>query len=63
LVQRNQRIKHCSYGSSGELLAATMSIYSSASDAVAETSPIKQFSLSAVYNVGGEMTDYLVKEI
>jgi len=62
LVQRNQRIKNCTYGSSGELLSATLSIYPSAIDAIAETSPIKQFSLSATYS-GNNMIDYLVKEL
>jgi len=63
LVQRNQRINSCTYGSSGELLTATLAIYGSASDASAQTSPIKQFSLSAVYNVAGNMTDYLMTEV
>jgi hypothetical protein len=60
LVQRNQRITNCVYGSSGELETATLSIYGSKSNAETQTSPIKTFSLSATYNGSGEMTDYLV---
>ena len=62
LVQRNQRITNCTYGSNGELLSATLTIYSSASDADAESDPITSFSLTATYDSNGNMTDYLVKE-
>jgi len=63
LVQRNQRITNCTYDGSNNLLSATLSIYSSASDAESQTSPIKQFSVNATYNGSNQMTDYKVKEI
>lgn len=62
LVQRNQRITNCTYGSNGELLTSVISIYPTANDAENETNAIKQFSLEAIYS-GTTMIDYLVKEL
>jgi hypothetical protein len=63
LVQRNQRITNCTYGSNGELLSATLTIYPSATDAEAESNAITSFGLTATYDGNGNMTDYLVKEL
>jgi hypothetical protein len=63
LVQRNQRITNCTYGSNGELLSATLTIYPSAAYAEAESDAITSFSLTATYDGSGNMTDYLVKEL
>ena len=62
LVQRNQRITNCTYGTAGELLSATLTIYPSAAYADAETNAITSFNLTATYDGNGNMTDYLVKE-
>jgi len=63
LVQRNQRITNCTYGSNGELLSATLTIYPSAADAESESDAITSFDLTATYDGNGNMTDYLVKEL
>ena len=62
LVQRNQRITNCTYGTAGELLSATLTIYPSAAYADAEPNEITSFNLTATYDGSGNMTDYLVKE-
>lgn len=62
LVQRNQRITNCTYGTAGELLSATLTIYQNSTDATNQNNPITSFSLTATYDGNGNMTDYLVKE-
>ena len=63
LVQRNQRITNLTYDANDNLLTSILSIYTSASDANSETSPIKQFQLNAVYNIDGTLSDYLMREL
>jgi hypothetical protein len=62
LAQRNQRITHCAYGLSGELLSATLSIYGSKANAESQSSALTTFALSATYDGDINMTDYLVVE-
>lgn len=63
LSQSNYRLTNQVYNGAGSLTSAVISIYSTAADTNAETLPIAQYQVTAVYNVNEQLIDYKVTEI
>lgn len=62
LVQSNFRLNDLVYDENGCLTSGKMAIYSNASDVDSEGFPIATYTISGVYNVATQLTDYKVKE-
>jgi len=63
LSQSNMRIINPAYNDDNLLTAATVKIYPTAANAEMDTSPLKEYTVTATYNSSREMTSYLVKEV
>lgn len=62
LVQSNYRLNNLVYNTDGCLTSGKISIYPTAGDVDAETNAIATYSITSVYNVNTQVTDYKVKE-
>lgn len=62
LVQSNFRLLNQTYDVNKNLLTSTIRIYSTNSDAINDTNPLKEYSISATYDGNGLNTGYVVTE-
>jgi isochorismate hydrolase len=61
LLQNNFRMLNQVYDSNNLMTSATLRVYSNSVDADADTNPLKEWTVTAVYT-NGNLTNYLVKE-
>lgn len=61
--QENFRVKSQTYDSQGNLIGATIRIYSSSGDAQSDTNPLAEYQMTASFSSLNQCTSYLVKKV